>query len=226
MLGAGVGGTAFGCYPGEIENLADTELVVTVFDPGVFGEDGDRSAGFATYARPEVVVQLDSELQLRGAPVEPESGPLDATIWEAVDENLTGVTGGAAGLGYRRLTGDETSSADVYVLAGVVESDWVAWSCYPGFGYWGWWAGFADPIGPETAWCYPSGLAPVEFSTGTLILDVVRRDPASDDLEVVWSAAINGLLARTTDGLENQIRRAIDRAFAQSNYLRNRGAER
>lgn len=207
-----------GCYPDAIETLADTELVITRFDPGVFGADATGSAGFRTYARPNVVVELQPGEEL--PPTEPEPGPLDDVILAAVDANLEA-------LGYERLTGDDAQNADVFVLVGAASEEWSAWSCYPGWYYWGWWDPWGPALGPETGWCYPGRASVATFDNGTLLIDMVDAqalDPADDELSVLWSASINGLLSRTTDGLERQITRTIDRAFAQSNYLRARPA--
>lgn len=208
-----------GCYPASIETLADSELVVTRFDPGVFGEDASRPAGYRTYARPDLVVPLRPDQDDGDEPEPPEPPALNDEILAAIDVNMQG-------LGYTRLTGEAASEADVYVLAAVVDERWIAWSCYPGWGYWGWWGGWGPPVGPGTGWCYPGG-GSVAFDVGTLLIDVLDADSVDEeagDFLVVWSAAINGLLARTTAGIERQVERAVDRAFAQSNYLRAEGS--
>lgn len=206
---------AAACYPDSIETLADTELVVTRFSPEVFGEDASQSADFRTYARPNVVVELRPDAD--DSPLAPEPGPYDAAIFAELDANLDG-------LGYERLTGEAAATADVFVLVGATAAAWRAWTCYPGWSYWGWWDGWGPPVGPSTGWCYPGG-ASVTFESGTLIIDLIDASAVnaeSDDLPVVWSASINGVLERSTAGIERQIERAIDRAFAQSNYLRVR----
>jgi hypothetical protein len=215
---AGAGLVLAGCYPDPIETLADTELVITRFDPGVFGEDATENPGFRTYARPDVVLELDPDAE--EPPVDPEPGRFDDAVFATLDANLEA-------LGFERLTGDDAENADVFVLAAATAEEWEAWGCYPGWYYWGWWDGWGSPARPDTGWCFPGSASVVTFENGTLLIDMVDADVldgAPDTVSVAWSVSINGLLSRTTEGIERQIARTIDRAFAQSNYLRVRSA--
>jgi len=214
---AAVLGALAACHPGSIETLADTELVLTRFSPDVFGEDGDGSSPYRTYARPDIVAPLDPDEE--GPPREPEPPELNDEILEAIDRNLEA-------LGYERLVDEEAPSADLFVLAGLTTARWNGWVCFPGWPSWGWWGGWRQPVGPGSRWCFPGGPGSVTFERGSLLIDFVDAseiDEEREDLPVVWSAAIQGLLSSTTDGVLLQIDRTVNRAFSQSAaYLRSR----
>ncbi len=206
-----------GCYPNAVESFADTQVVVTRFDPGTFGDDAPAFTA-RTYSRPDRVPSLTPVPPPE--PSEPDARPLEQTVFERIDENLRA-------LGYERVTGDAEPTADLHVFAAVGEPDWRSWRCYDGWPYWGWWEGLGVNAGPATAWCYPGPVSDVVWDVGTLFIDLADRRRLTDEngaFDVVWSAAINGVLALDAEIAARELERTVDRAFAQSGYLRVQGA--
>src|SRR5262249_17799859 len=121
--------------------------------------------------------------------------------------------------GFSEAPAPEVTPPDVLLLLSIQQDDWVVvwdtWGWYPG---WGWWGG---GWGPGWSLVYPSAVASVSFTTGTLHIDMVRPDPTSttSSIPVVWTAAINGLLSETVDF--ERLGFLVDQAFAQSPYLRS-----
>ena len=211
-IGGALVGLLSGCHPGTIDTLSDSELVATRFDPDVFGVDGTESGGFRTYARPDVVATVPPPDP--DDPEEPDPPEFNDAILGAIDRNMEA-------LGYERIV-DAPGEADLYLFAAAIEERRQIWSCWPAWGTWGWWGGWPGPVGPGMGWCFP-GPTTATFSIGTVLIDLVDPSTYDEDTEeylVVWSAGANGLLSRSTSGIEAQIDRTIDQAFRQSDYLR------
>lgn len=91
--------------------------------------------------------------------------------------------------------------------------DWWYWDWwYPGWHDWGWW--------------YPGIYYPVAatgYRSGSVFIQMVDHKAAlqSDNAPVVWSAILNGLAEGSTTNINNRLQKSIDKAFAQSPYLKH-----
>jgi len=124
----------------------------------------------------------------------------DSQILQKLESNLTG-------LGWTRTT--NRLNANVVVRAGITTSTYVVTEggsgCY--WDYWGY------------SWCYPDYGYTYTYTTGTIA--ILLTDPnvsTGSTLPAQWNALLNGL---TDQGnTSTRINAAIDKAFAQSTYLR------
>jgi Domain of unknown function (DUF4136) len=195
-----------GCYPGGAETVTDLDSVTT---------QHDRSASFSTihtYALPDSIQEV----------VAPHGRPLgidhtyDAQILAWVASNLEA-------LGYTRVD-PAVTPADVDVLVTASATRYVEYVSYPFYDYWPGWAGFSSydaSWGVYYPWAYGAAYATV-LDAGTLrieMLDARSPDPSNKQLRAIWSAAVDGVLAGSTDSLLQRIQHGIDQAFAQSSYL-------
>ena len=183
------------CYPGGPENIADTDLVFTYYNP-----EADFGSVRTFFMPNHVFVREGSE--------ETEDS-FDDLILSDVARNLTA-------LGYVRVTDPQNNTPDSVVIVSKVRTKytWVGWvpgyPWYPGWGYpgWGWW-------GP---W-YPVGNS---YSTGTVFIEFARAediDVPEQQVNASWSGVINGLLGTNASATASRITAAVDQAFKQSPYL-------
>ncbi len=209
VLGATLASGA--CYPGEISSLSETDVVVTVSDPGF---DFDRVSSY---------VLVDSVIHF--SDILGDSLDLIELPRSFDDDILARVTQKLQGLGWSEEENPEQDAPDLVALVGVVAVErsgawvsypWYWWGWYPGWDYWcpGCW-------GPGWGWYPPVG-GTYSWEEGTLTIALV--DP--DELEVgeqrlpaVWLAAANGVLPSSGSGDGSRVLRAIDQAFEQSPYL-------
>jgi len=186
---------ASSCYPGEISNIGETDLVITGARP---------EYGFTkkTYFMPDTVfyIQADS--------LAPD------TFDHAFDDDiLTSVRSGLSGYGFSPVATPE--AADVLVLNAIaINVNVSVWTWYPGYypPYWGccyggypWW-----PVTGATTW--QSG------TVVTLMQDPSLEVEGSDDGNV-WSGAMNGLAEGNESTARTRITGGIAQAFEQSPYL-------
>jgi hypothetical protein len=208
LLGA-FGGLALvlaACYPGEVTNVAQTDLVVTVHDSATdFG-------AIRRYARPDSVVQL---LKDSAGSVD-LTGEFDSLIIALTDSNLVA-------LGYTFEADPETNGADVIVFLAKIglENDYYVY--YPGWcsGGWGWWGGWGG-WGGCWGWYYPGWVGQGTYETGSVFIAMMDPDKTqmvgdSVRAAMVWTGALSGILASTSS--EARIRSGINQAFTQSPYL-------
>lgn len=196
MLGLATVLTA--CYPGDISNTGEADLVTTGARPGYpFAKK--------TYFMPDSVFYVQQEAN---AP-DTFSHAFDGDILNAVEAGL-------AGYGYTRLpaTGDP-EAADLLVLNAVaLNVNLRVWTWSPGYypTYWGccgggypWW-----PAGAVQPW-----------RPGTVV--TLMKDPSleveGDDGGNVWVGAMNGLAQGSDASSRSRIADGIAQAFAQSPYL-------
>ena len=205
------------CYPGEISNVSETQVVLTAFN-----REFDF-AGQRTYAIPDTVVEVCD------IPNPPEQGPincdddnrldydhsLDATFVDRVVQNMNA-------LGYRRIPTEEVTESnlpDVAVIVMVAVSEWTAYSYWPCGGYWGWWGWYPPGYG---CW-YPGYVSSTSWEEGTLFLDMLHpdgRDDTGEQIPSVWTGAINAVLSSSGQTNVNLALSGIDQAFDQSeDYL-------
>jgi hypothetical protein len=197
-----VAGALAACYPGSTD-LADEEydIVLTV---------ADREADFGSY---RTYVMPDTVLHIEGGDSIELSRDYDDLVLSLVETNMDA-------MGYDRVLDPEADGSDLILLVAAVGTESVDWF-YGYWDWWGWWPGwgyYPPAFGPGWGWGYPPGyVGAVRIEQGSLLLTLVdpaAADEGSEELPVVWAAAVRGLLsggnaqARLTD--------AINQAFIQS----------
>jgi hypothetical protein len=195
------------CYPGEIDTVAQTDLVVT------FHADGVDFQANATFAIPDSIVDI-------GVAVGADSTmdhQYDAQILARIAQELTA-------MGYTQIT-DTTVLADVIVAVSAITVENYSYYVpgYPAGCYYCWWGGWPLGYGAGTNWYYPwYPVYSTEFTSGTLFITMLDTDlppPEAGDLVGIWSAAINGMLEGTNTEILARISNNIGQAFDQSPYL-------
>jgi hypothetical protein len=188
--------------------IEDFDVVVTLYTPGL-----DYSQ-FTTYAMPDSIAYLGYDPEED----DPPDRNYDDLILELVEENL-------AALNYVRVTDPEAPAPDLAVLVSITDQDWAAWVGYPWWGYWGWYPGYPGwGWGPGYGWyyppCYYCGGSVYEFTTGTVIMDMLDflQPPIEDEIPVLWSGALNGIIDEGSNQ-QQRITDGINQAFDQSPYL-------
>lgn len=148
----------------------------------------------------------------------------DELILASVRQNLLD-------LGWVELsdTTDTDNTADVSIQISALAVDayfyytywWDYWYWYP----WDWWyPGYPNypfyPVYPS----YPS----YSYTIGTVLVDMIdshalqitpRSTEQSGRVPIVWTGAVNGILAGSSDYITQRIQRNLDQVFEQSPYL-------
>ncbi len=187
------------CYPGEISNTGETDLVFT-------GARPDYAFNKKTYFMPDTVFYIQAE----------ENAP--DTFDHAFDADiLAAAEAGLSSYNYTRLplTADPETADLLVINAVAVNTNVTFWSYWPGYypPYWGccyggypWW-----PVSGATAWQSGTVL--------TLMQDPDLTDAGQEDAGEVWAGAMNGLAGTTESDARTRITRGIAQAFEQSPYL-------
>ena len=188
-----------------LKTAEDYDVVVTLYD---------READFGsirTYLMPDSIVHFEDPQ----SPGKELSRDYDDLILERVEYNLQAI-------GYRKETDPDDNDPDIIVMVSATSSQWQAlnYSWLPRWGWWGQWPG------STTDWYFQSpyyGRGSVySFSTGTLLIDMgdVRdADGDAEDMDGIWTAAMNGILTEESSNAPQRLVDFIDRAFDQSPYL-------
>ena len=202
-----LGGIAFllnSCYPNRAEFVDELDIVFTNFDPEFFATfDGN------TYYMPDTIVRIQDPDNPRDPILTPGE---DAQILATIESNLEA-------LGYVRLDEEQTTEeSDVVVLVSAVRTStttiwWPIWGWWPGWGYW-------PPVwGPGWGW---GGPIATTTTTGSLIVRMVdpnSPDDDEDEIPLVWSGVINGLLQGSNASIVSRANTGVDQMFTQSPYL-------
>lgn len=191
----------YSCYPGEIDSVQETDLVVTLFD-----KDADFSA-YKTYAMPDTIIHICDVLS-------EDQGSCPAELRRTYDNLiLTQIKNNLQSMGFTPEA--DPDSADVLVVVSANATDMYGYSYY-GW-YWDYWYGY-----PGYGWYYPPTTVYYEFTTGTLMINMFKRpDPnpnPNQQLDALWIAAINGLIGEGGNP-QTRLNTTIDQAFEQSAYL-------
>ena len=209
-------GLVVACYPGSIENVQETDVVVTRRDTSA------NFASFLLYAMPDTVVQINDTAE---GSVE-LSHEFDGLMIATVEQNM-------AALGYVRVDIPDDpndlpqdSVPDLLVLVTMVGVDNSYYVWYPGWGYWDWWPGWGywPGYGPGWGWGYPGYVGRVTYETGTVFVDMIDpNDPTPGveppEIPVVWTGALRGILSGGAATAATRIVNGLNQAFDQSPYL-------
>jgi len=202
------------CYPGDLLNVQDADIVVTGYD------DSFDFSTAQTWAMPDTVVAIDVD-----GSNNLYSHALDQNILDQVAANM-------AALGYTRETDVANNGVDLVVLVQAnVSNNYQAytyypydpyWGFYPGWNYWGGYGGYGGYY--PWAGAYPPRTVVSNTKTGSVILEIVDPNVEGSategpSLTVRWAAVLNGLAEGSSTG--PRVTRAIDQAFDQSPYLGN-----
>lgn len=196
-----------GCYPGELTDAGDSDLVATYWDSAAAFD------AFATYALPDSIVRLGSGGTGLSDP------DVDRQILDAVATELTA-------LGYSRLNPGATGRPDVVVTVSVnltegaswAHADWWAdWSWYPGWA--GWYPEWGQGWSPGYSWSEArSGVRP----SGTVqitILDANRPGGSAQTIPAAWVGVIDRFFESDATSVMSRFQALIRQAFDQSPYL-------
>jgi hypothetical protein len=192
---------AMGCYPDRsVDSTTEFASVTTLFD---------NQASFETitkYALPDTVLYVP---KLEGNEV---PAVTQQAILSAIRTNLNS-------LGWTEVTDARATPVDVYVTAAVASQTYVGW-VYDYWGYWGWYPYWPPGYGPGYGWGYPGYWYPYSYSTGSVIMGMVDARPSvSDKAPLVWTGAVNGVLADQAANVAIATA-GINQAFEQSPYLK------
>ena len=196
------------CYPGDVTNVQQLDLVATSHDDTV------SFSSFRTYALLDSVVHIDLEDNANDSLLNREN---DALI-------LARVRAGIEGMGYVAELDPLNNTPDVLLLVGALA---VTKTAYSSYGWWPWFGWGYSPgypcCGPGYGWGYPwAPVRTVSYAVGTLLItmmDPSRPSLGFDTAPVLWVAGINGLLEGSTSSIVTRITTTIDQAFDQSPYL-------
>ncbi len=201
--------TLAACYPGEITNVADTDIVLTVHNESDFTR-------FSTYAMPDTVINVCENSD------DPEcENALD--IDHSYDAQiLAQIAARMQGYGYQRIPidqVDENNLPDLFMLVTVSATERTAASVWwPWWGWGGWWPGWGPGWGPG----YPV-VSVTRWNQGSLemtLIDPTDTDPDQQVFNVQWDGTLSGVLSRSNGPIDtNRIDRGIQQAFDQSPYL-------
>jgi len=198
VLGGGVGA----CYPGEINDVGEADLVVTLYDTTyAFGDVN-------TYIMPDSIVRIGE-------------GDEDDIDRDYDDEILLSVAAELNALGWTRLPDSPVAQPDVAVTISISSSTFTYWVPGGWWGYWGWY-----PWYPSWGWgccyypSYPWYGYGGSYSTGTLSIVMLDGGPAvGEEIPAVWAGLMNGLLSSTTSATAARVDQLIEQTFSQSPYL-------
>jgi len=192
---------AAGCYPGGPDFTDELDLVLTTYDESYVFPNSN------TYAIPDQIPKITGNLAEGETPefLDPATTKI---FLDQVNANMTK-------LGYTKVT----INADVVVTVAALEVTTIVSYCNDWW-YGGWWGYY--PGYPGYGGCYyPSAYS---YSTGTLLISMIDDKDEDGDPETpvkgVWGAGINGLLESSTSSNNSRAVEAIDKAFAQSPYLK------
>jgi hypothetical protein len=199
--GLGVALALASCYPGEVTDVSQLDVVITAHNENVnFGD-------FQTFALPDTIIEVVGD----SSSYVPISHDHD-------DEVVAQVRSNFEARGYTYVADPVANPPDALVLVAAAASN-STYIYYDWWYYWGWYY----PYYPGWGWYYPPSISVVSYDQGTLFItmvDVRDPDPATEKLPAVWGAAVRGLLEGTSAQIEARLETNIDRVFEQSPYLK------
>jgi hypothetical protein len=198
------------CYPGEITDVEQTDVVLTVH------RDTDFSK-YSTYSMPDSVVDV---CENSGDPECENAIDID----HSYDAEILGqVAAGFESYGYQRIPIDQVDAThlpDVFVLVSVSATERTSVAVWWPWWDWGyWWPGWGPGWGPG----YPA-VSIKRWEQGTLDISMIDPrdvDPDQQVFRVQWEAVLTGVMS--SSGFSTlRVDRGIEQAFDQSTYLSTR----
>ncbi len=191
--------TLAGCYPDGPDYVDEYDIVYTNYD------DQFNFSGKKTYAMPDSVVKLTGSV-IDGGDLEFVNPAYAVTILNQIASNM-------ASRGYQRIP--DRDAADLVLFPSAVEITNISYY----YDYWGYYYGWYYPP-YYGGWYYPYPIV-TSYTTGTIIMSLIdnKNFNPSDKQEAAWTGLINGVLEGTSTDYNGRIKRSIDQAFSQSQYL-------
>jgi hypothetical protein len=181
------------CYPEGIQYYEETDLVYTNYDQEF------SFTSLANYAMPDRIVKITGSIvDDEGPEFIPE--PYNTQILSKIESNMQS-------LGWNKVS--DPAQADLVLMPAV----WSNTTIYYWYDYWCWY--YPYYCGWGWGWYYPGGV--VSYTTGTMIMTMVKAGDTSIEPARAWTAALNGLLSGAYD--LSRVTKGIDQAFKQSPYL-------
>lgn len=199
------------CDSGRITGDEQTDIVAAFRDPSTAFD------AIATYALPDSVVHLTTD-RAEETPAA-LTRELDGRILDRVRTHLDA-------RGYAHEPEPDRNPTDVVVLVSAIATpNFASWTNYPWFDWWGFFPGFAfgdfDPSwGIHYSWSEDA--VAFRYEVGTIVIEMVDArsiDAPNQQVDAIWSGAINGVLPAEGSAGEARVLRSIDEVFALSPYL-------
>lgn len=196
-----------GCYPEGAEYVEELDLVLTNYD------DTYDFSSKTTYAMPDSIIKITGDVfndpDGNGKP-QMVSPTFSVPLLQQIDENM-------AASGWQKVS--KTSNPDVILLVSGIQTTNLYY--YYDWWYWGWWyPGWY----PGWGWYYPYVPVYVDgYRSGSLFIQMIdaKAVPQTENVPVVWSGIFNGMLEGSNAEIIARVQTAIDKAFAQSPYLKH-----
>ena len=199
----------WGCYPKGAEYIEDLDLVYTNYY-----KDFDF-ASKKTYAISDSVIKItgdaftDPDGDGKPSFVAPATA---AAIVNQIKQNM-------ANYGWTLV--NKNANPDVIILNSTMTTTNIYY--YYDWWYWGW---YYPGYYPGWGWYYPGYWYPpyvTGYRSGSVFTQMVDHKAAAgaDNVPVVWSMIINGLNEGGTANVTSRVQTSIDKAFAQSPYLKH-----
>ncbi|MCF8715970.1 DUF4136 domain-containing protein [Joostella atrarenae] len=175
----------------------------------------DSSFDFSTtttYALPDRVIEVTGE-NIGDTDFDEDVDYVDPVYGDPI---LAGIKENMDAFGWQEV--DESSNPDVIILPTAMDT--VNLYYYYDWGYWGW---YYPGWGPGWGWYYPGYYPPIisGYRSGTILLQMTYPSGigVNDNIPVLWTGAINGLLEGSTSSIQTRIENTVDQVFKQSQYL-------
>lgn len=189
-----------GCYPGGPDYTDEYDIVYTNYDKEF------NFTGKKFYAMPDSVVKITGNV-IQGDPVSFIKQSYANVILDRIKSNM-------ASRGYTLVS--DTALADLILFPAALEVTTTTyyydyyWDYYYGWYYGGYYGGYYYPYSVSTS-----------YTTGSLFLNLseTKNLNPSNKSRVPWVCIINGLLEGSSTAYSTRINKAIDQAFAQSQYI-------
>jgi hypothetical protein len=194
-----------GCYPDGPEYTEELDLVYTNF------YDQFDFKGQRTFAIPDSVILITGDVfNDPDGNGKPQFG--NPTYSTAV---LNKLKDNMAANGWTMVSKD--NNPDVVLLVSAMTTTNIYY--YYDWTYWGWW------YGGWYGWYYPGWYYPpyvTGYRSGSIFIQMAQLKGLSqgDNVTVAWNCIINGLAEGGTADITARIQNSVDKAFAQSPYLK------
>lgn len=197
-----------GCYPEGAEYTEDLDLVYTNYS------NQFDFASRKTYSIPDSVIKITGDV-FNDPDGDGKPTFLSATYAVPI---IAQIKKDMAANGWTLV--DKNANPDVVILTSSMTTTNIYY--YYDWWYWDWWY----PGWYDWGWYYPGYYYPAYVSgyrSGSVFFQMVdhKATLTADNVPVVWSAIINGLAEGSTTDITTRIQTSIDKAFAQSPYLKH-----
>ena len=198
-----------GCYPKGAEFIDDLDLVYTNYSSN-FDFNSKQ-----TYAIPDSVIKITGDIfSDPDGDHKPSflSASSAAVILDQINQNMTNA-------GWSRV--NKNNNPDVILLVSSITTTNIYY--YYDWWYWGW---YYPGFYPGWGWYYPGYYPPyvTGYRSGSVLVQMVDAKATAAGVEsvpVVWTCILNGLAEGGTSSIAPRVQKGIDKAFAQSPYLKH-----